>query len=522
MSATSQNSKKIIAVAGSKLAAATLISRFLGLGREQAMAYMFGASGVTDAFLVAYRIPNLLRDLFAEGAFSSAFIPSFTGERRKSHQQAKTLLWALFLLLLFITGVISLGIMVFAPELVSLMAPGFMQDPEKFDLTVVLTRMMAPFFTLVCIAALFVGALNTYKVFFIPALSPASFNLMMVLTLFILPPILVNYDYPPAYALGLGVLAGGIVQLLIQIPFLRQKDLGPIIPKVLFFTESKKVFMKLGPGLLGYAATQINLIVNTILASTAGIGAISWLSYGFRLFQFPVGVLGVSIANSNLVHFAELWKNGEKKQAKKALMASYELSWLLLLPSLIILFHSANPLVRLIFVHGRFSISDGLSTSMALKFYLLSLPFYGLIKIFTPTFYTLDQQRVPVICSVISVSFNIVFCYLLVGEYGFKVLALGTTLSTFINALFQGIVMKRSLGLDASFFLNIKLLKVFLANVCCYFILYWLKLFLPSEGSWALQFLALAGFMATGLLSYGLLLVILGEARAIKNPIKRK
>ncbi len=441
------------------MAVATFFSRILGLVREQVMAAYFGASGVTDAFLVAYRIPNLLRDLFAEGAFSSAFVPTFVEANQSSQQESRELMWSLFWLLTFITGAISIGIMIFAPELIALFAPAFTKDPEKFTITVNLTRIMAPFLTFVSLAALFMGALNSLKVFFVPALAPASYNVMSILCMGGLSGVIHRLGYHPIYSLGIGAMLGGFMQAAVQVPLIWRRGFRPIWPKRFWTDRSRKIVRLIGPGLVGFAATQVNLLITTVLA-TPIVGATSWLNYSFRLFQLPVGILSVSIGNSNLVHFSEAWKKGDQAGAKAQLQQSYYLSFLTVMPALVILFCLSDEIVNLIFERGRFDRESTLMTGQALRMYALGLPFYGLYKILVPTFYALDRQKIPVMASLVSIAFNIMFCLLLTPVFGFKVLALGTTLSVFVNAVIQSWFLKRDLSLSWGFFFSSRMAKV--------------------------------------------------------------
>ncbi len=442
------------------MAIATFFSRILGLVREQVMAAYFGASGVTDAFLVAYRIPNLLRDLFAEGAFSSAFVPTFVEANQESKDKSRELMWSLFWLLSMITGVISIGIMIFAPELIRIFAPSFINDPEKFEITVNLTRIMAPFLMFVSLAALFMGVLNSLKVFFIPSLAPAFYNIMSVLSMLGLSGILIKYGYHPIYSLGIGAMLGGLMQALVQVPLILKYGYRPMWPKQFWTDKSKKIVRLIGPGLIGFAATQVNLLVTTILATGTIVGATSWLNYSFRLFQLPVGILSVSIGNSNLVHFSEAWKKKDEAGAKASLQQSYYLSFLTVMPALVILYCLSEEIVHVIFERGRFDRASTLMTAEALRMYAIGLPFYGLYKIWVPTFYALDRQKIPVIASVMSIVFNIAFCLLLTPHYGFKILALGTTLSVTLNACFQAWIIRKDLNLSWGFFFSLRIFKV--------------------------------------------------------------
>jgi putative peptidoglycan lipid II flippase len=503
-----------------KMAIATFFSRILGLVREQVMAAYFGASGVTDAFLVAYRIPNLLRDLFAEGAFSSAFVPTFVEANQQSQQESRELMWSLFWLLFFITGSLSLGIAIFAPELIRIFAPAFMSDPEKFEITVNLTRIMAPFLMFVSLAALFMGALNSLKVFFVPALAPASYNVMSILCMVSLSGVLHRLGHHPIYSLGIGAMLGGFMQAAVQIPLIWKKGFKPIWPKKFWTPRSMKIVKLIGPGLIGFAATQVNLLITTILA-TPIIGATSWLNYSFRLFQLPVGILSVSIGNANLVHFSEAWKKGDKDSAKAQLQNSYFLSFLTVMPALVMLYCLSDEMVNLIFERGRFTRESTLMTGEALRMYALGLPFYGLYKILVPTFYALDRQKIPVMASVLSIAFNICFCLLLTPQFGFKILALGTTLSVFVNSAFQSFALKKDLSLSWKFFFSTRVFKVVGASVGTAIVVHTLlKVEFFSQ-----PFITKCLFLGTQILAictlYLSFLFILGERSAVKVLLEK-
>lgn len=503
------------------MAIATFFSRILGLIREQVMAAYFGASGVTDAFLVAYRIPNLLRDLFAEGAFSSAFVPTFVETNQGSKDESRNLMWSLFWLLALITGTISIGIMVFAPELIKIFAPSFIKDPEKFEITVNLTRIMAPFLTFVSLAALFMGVLNSLKFFFIPALAPASYNVMSILSMLTLSGLLLKWGYHPIYSLGIGAMLGGFMQAAVQVPLIIKKGFRPIWPKKFWTEKSLKVVKLIGPGLIGFAATQVNLLITTILATGTVIGAVSWLNYSFRLFQLPVGILSVSIGNSNLVHFSEAWKKKDIKGAKASLQSSYYLSFLTVMPAMVVLYCLSEEIVNVIFERGRFDRISTLNTAEALRMYALGLPFYGVYKIWVPTFYALDRQKIPVIASLISIGFNISFCLILTPIFGFKILALGTTLSVLVNAVLQSWILRKDLDLSWGFFFSLRMLKVLLATLGAAIIVETLlKVDFFGRDLWIRCMTLGVQIFAIGAL-YATLLVLMGERSAVNAVLSK-
>ncbi|MFL5784728.1 MAG: murein biosynthesis integral membrane protein MurJ [Bacteriovoracaceae bacterium] len=504
-----------------KMAIATFFSRILGLVREQVMAAYFGASGVTDAFLVAYRIPNLLRDLFAEGAFSSAFVPTFVEANQESAEKGRELMWALFWLLTAVTGIISIGIFIFAPELIRVFAPAFIEDPAKFEICVNLTRIMAPFLTFVSLAALFMGALNSLKVFFAPALAPAWFNVVSIVSQLGLSGWLYSRGIHPVYSLGIGAMLGGLVQAVVQVPLILKKGYKPMWPKNIWTPKTSKVVMLIGPGLIGFAATQVNLLINTILATSTVVGATSWLNYAFRLFQLPVGILSVSIGNANLVHFSEAWKRKDVEGAKAQLQSSYYLSFLTVMPALAMLYCLSDEMVSVIFERGKFDHHATLMTGEALRMYALGLPFYSLYKILVPTFYALDRQKIPVVASLVSIAFNIGFCLLLTPTYGFKILALATTLSMLLNSGIQSWVLKKDLNLSAGFFFSRRIFKVLAATVLSGAVI---EVFFKPE-FFSQPFITkcvtlTAQISAIGLL-YATFLVLMGERSAVNAIVSK-
>lgn len=504
------------------MAIATFLSRIFGLVREQVLAAYFGASGLTDAFQVAFRIPNLLRDLFAEGAFSSAFVPTFTEAKNQNHEEARKLLWSLFFILTLITGVVGVVTYLFASQIVAHFAPTYLNDPKKFEVTVTLTKIMSPFLLSVSIAALFMGALNSLKVFFVPSLAPTFFNIASILSMIGFPAFLESRGVEPIYALGIGVTIGGLLQAAVMVPLIFKHKFGPMWPKELWNERSKKVFKALGPGLIGFAASQVNLLVSTILATSTVEGAVSWLTFAFRLFQFPVGILSVSIGNANLVHFSEEWKSGRKHEAVNYLRSSYDLSYFLIIPCMVLLYGFSHEYVNLIFERGKFDAHDTEMTAMALKFYAIGLPFYGIYKIFVPTFYTLDQQKIPVYCSIGSIIINIVFCLLLVPVYGFKILAMGTTLSMFLNSSFQSFILHRELNLGREFFCNRKFIKILFSGLVSYLVLIYVANRYPVAALDLKMKVLLLGLESVGVIFvYGISLVFLGEAQLFGPIVSR-
>ncbi|MEI8346099.1 MAG: murein biosynthesis integral membrane protein MurJ [Pseudomonadota bacterium] len=505
------------------MSVATFLSRILGLVREQVTAAFFGAGANTDAFWVAYRIPNLLRDLFAESIFSSAFLPIFTEIRQKDEAAAKRLLWSTFTLLAILTGIISLLIMIFAPQVTMLFAPKFAHDPQKFELTVLLTRIMAPFLVLVSLAALFMGVLNSLKIFFVPSLAPAFFNVLMILSIVFLPPWLKKQGIHEIVSMAIGVISGGILQMLVQVPQLLRRSYGPTGPIKILSRETKRIIGRMSIGSIGVAASEINLLINTILATSTVVGAVSWLNYAFRIFQFPVGIFSVSLSGSNLVHFSEEWKAGNKEKAVEYLRISYLLSWMIMVPSTVFLYATANETIHLIYQRGLFSQNDTLMCTQAFCLYLLGLPFYGLYKIFAPVFYVFDKPQIPVFISVSTIVINVIFCLLLVPHFGFQVLAFGATLTMLLNSLAQAFFLRRFLELKASFFLDGRVLKILLMGVISFILSKWLiAQYFNFDHHLVNKIMVYLLVGAVTALVYVGGLMLLGEGQILKKIIKRK
>src|SRR5262245_4880088 len=361
-----------------------------------------------DAYNVAFRIPNLLRDLFAEGAMTSAFVPAFT---RVLQQRGREEAWRLGNLvinaLLVITGTLAILGMVFAAPITAFIAPKFAQVPGKLELTTLLTQVMLPFLTTVAVAVAMMGMLNSLHRFFIPSLLPAMFNVATILCAITLVPILRKMDWPPILAIGIGTLVGGLGQMAIQWPVLRRE--GFRYRPVLDFKdpELRRILRMMGPGTLGVAAVNINVLVNTYLAA-AQHGAVSWLGYAFRLMYLPIGLFGVSIATAALPEVSRYASDGDDAAIRRAVSSAIRLMLMLNVPAMIGLIVLAEPIVALLYQRGEFTTADTAATAAALLFYSPGLVAYSVVKIASPTFYSLRDSRTPVLVSVTSVALNLV------------------------------------------------------------------------------------------------------------------
>ncbi|NOT25367.1 MAG: murein biosynthesis integral membrane protein MurJ [Acidobacteria bacterium] len=443
-----------------------MTSRILGVVREQVLAALFGAGDATDAYNVAFRVPNLVRDLFAEGAMSSAFVPTFT---RHLTTEGKDSAWRLGNLvingLIVITAVLVILGIIFAEPLVGVFAGAYRSVPGKFELTVFLTRLLLPFLTFVAVAAAFMGMLNSLHRFFIPALSPAMFNVATIVCALTLVPVMPLFGWPPITAIVIGSLLGGVAQLALQWPSLRSE--GFRYRPILDWRDQnfRRVLVLMGPGTIGLAATQVNVLVNTVLATGEGTGAVSWLNYAFRLMYLPIGLFGVSIATATLPTVSRHVAMNDESAARGTVANGLALMLMLNIPATVGLMVLAPPIVRLIFERGAFTAADTNATAAAVQFYALGLIGYSVVRICSPVFYALGQNRTPVIVSGITVLANAALNIALVGVMGYRGLALGTSIAALFNAALLLLLLRRRLkGLEGGRVLS-SLVRIALASM---------------------------------------------------------
>ena len=429
---------------------ATMTSRVLGLIREQLLAALFGAGNVMDAYVVAFRLPSLLRDLFAEGAMSAAFIPTFTGTLTTAGKPAAWRLGTSAInALLVTTGVLVILAMVFTEPLVRLLtAADFALVPGKVELTVTLARIMLPLLTLIAIAAALMGMLNSLHHFFVPALSPAMFNVATILCAVAVVPFAGSIGLQPITLIAISTLAGGAAQLAIQVPPLRREGFRWRAALDWRDPGLQRVLRLMGPGTIGLAATQVNLAVNQLLA-TREIGAASWLNYAFRIMYLPIGLFGVSIGTAVLPTVSHHSARRDTAGVRHTIADGLSLMMMLNVPATIGLFVLATPIVRLLFERRAFTAADTAATASAVQLYALGLLGYSVVRIVSPTFYALGKNRTPVQVSAVTVGVNAAMNVALQQFLGFRGLALGTSLAALFNATTLLVLLHRELdGID--------------------------------------------------------------------------
>ncbi len=453
---------------------ATLISRVLGLVREQVFAVMFGASHAMDAYNVAFRIPNLLRDLFAEGAMSTALVPTYVRTRsEEGERRARRVAGLVFRVLFLSVSLIALLGVFFAESLGHLYAPAYQEVPGKFELMVRMIRILFPFFPLVALAAAFMGILNANRVFFIPALSSALFNLSSIIFGGGLAYYISHFGSPfgfslePIEGMAIGVVFGGLIQAVCQLPSLyktgyRWEKSEAADPSWYRDPALKRMLFLMLPATLGLAATQINILINTVLATSQGTGAVSWLNYAFRLMQFPIGVFGVSLANAFFPLIAQQWVNRDVRSVVDSLNQGVKQVFALNLPASLGLMFLGGAVIELVFQYGHFTEKDTQATAWALAMYAIGLTAYSLVKLLVPVFYAVGNTRTPVVSSLLSVVLTLVCNLFLARQMGYAGLALGTSLAAVSNFLYLFISLRLFLRKSGQEWEVLPLLKSFI------------------------------------------------------------
>ena len=435
-----------IARSAGAVSLAVMCSRVLGLIREQVFAGLFGAGFAQDAFVVAFRVPNLLRDLFGEGALSAAFVTVFSEyDANRGAEATWRLASNVLVFFAILISALTLVGMYLAGPIVDLLAPDFSQISGKTELTVHLTRIMFPFLCCVSLAAVVMGVLNTKGKFFVPALSSSFFNLGSIVGGLSLAWLFPRFGEPAIAGMAWGTLIGGAMQLLIQLPALRR--VGFRFRFTFNPTDQglRRILLLMLPATIGLSATQINIFVNTNFAASCAEGSVSWLNYAFRLVQLPIGVFGVALSIAIMPVLARQAAVKDMASLKQTFVSSLVLVFALAVPATAGLALLSEPIIRLIFEHGAFTAADTVQTAAALSYYAVGLFAYSAIKVMVPVFYAIGNTRFPVIASFLGVAANVLTITLVIDVLQHRGIALSTSCAMILNFLFLGVVLCRKL-----------------------------------------------------------------------------
>ena len=497
----------------------TFLSRVVGLARDIVIARFFDAGDSTDAFFVAFKIPNFLRRLFAEGAFSLAFVPVLT-EYRSQHSaaQVKDLIDRVAGTLGVILLVLSLFGVLASPVIISIVAAGFIDQPEKFNLTADMLRITFPYILLISMTAMAGGILNTWKHFAVPAFTPVLLNLSMIGCAIWLSP---HLDLPIT-ALAWGVLLAGVVQLLFQLPFLYAEGLLPKPAWGWRHEGVQKIIKLMIPALFGSSVAQINLLFDTFIASFLISGSVTWLYFSDRLLEFPLGVFGIALATVVLPNLSEAHYKKGSKHFNHTLQWAVMLSLLIATPATIGLFLLSQPILVTLFEYGAFQNNDSMMAAYSLMAYSLGLPAMILIKILASGFYARQDTRTPVRIGIqamcLNMVLNIVFVLSML-KYDFIAphvgLALATTASAYFNAAMLALTLKKKSIIEGFAVFALPVLKILIACCAMSLVILWLSPAAEAwnQWQWFERAYQLGWLISSAILCYALMLRIMGIRR---------
>ncbi len=436
----------------------TLLSRVLGYARDILIAVFLGTSLYADVFFVAFRIPNTFRRLFSEGTFNAAFIPSYTEEKIKNEKNGKTFADEVFSLLLFFLIILILLVELFTPLLIYLIAPGFYDDIEKFTLATELTRITFPFLLFVTLSSFLSGILNTNNKFAVAAAVPIVLNIILILSM------LFSFYFKLNFALNLSIAVtfSGILQMIMLIVFTRKYYTPTIIINFKFGENIKLFFRKLLPSIFSSGITQINILIGTIIASFQS-GAVSYLYYADRIYQINLAVAGIAVGTVTLPNLAKSLKINDQVSVDKLQNKSLELCLLLSLPAAFGLLIASKEIVNCLFGYGSFDTVDVIYTSQALTFFALGVPAFALIKVLSNFYFARDNTKIPFYISFAVMVLNIFISVSLFKKFGFIIIPIATSVSTWIGVLIYSILLFKNKLINIENNYLLKFLKILVA-----------------------------------------------------------
>ncbi len=426
----SENHK--ITKAATTIGMGTLLSRILGFFRDMVIAHFFGAGMVADAFFVAFRIPNLWRRLVGEGSMTISFIPVYTEYlTQRSEEETRQVTHIAFTIAGVILLILTLLGIFFSPILIQVIAPGFIQIPEKFQLTVTLNQIIFPYLFFMGLFALCMGILNSHRHFFAPAIAPIFLNISIIVSVF-----LFYHTFKiPVMTLALGVVAGGVIQFLFQIPFLWKKRITFRLNFNFRHPAIKRIGLLMVPGMIGTAVYQLNVFIDTIFASFLPSGSVSYLFFADRLMEFPLGIFAIAVGMASLPSLSGLAAQGKMEELKETLSFAFRLVSFISVPAMVGLIALKTPIVNLLFQRGLFDVSATEKTAFALLFYSVGLWAIAGARTIVPAFYSLQDTWTPLKIALICLGTNVILIAILISPLKHGGLALATSLSSTLNLI---------------------------------------------------------------------------------------
>jgi putative peptidoglycan lipid II flippase len=472
----SENQK--ITKAATIIGTGTLLSRIFGFLRDMVIAYFFGAGMATDAFFVAFRLPNLWRRLVGEGSLTISFIPVYTEYLTQGKEvESKEVTHIAFTIAGVLLSVLTVLGILFSPILIHLIAPGFIEDPLQFQLTVTLNKIMFPYLFFIGLFALCMGVLNSLRHFFGPAFAPVFLNICIITSVFLF----YHNFQKPIMALAVGVLAGGVIQFLFQIPFLLKKGISFRFNFNFRHPAIKRIGFLMVPGFLGTAVYQLNIFIDTIFASLLPRGSVSYLYYADRLMEFPLGIFVIAIAMASLPSFSALASQGKIEELKQTLAFTFRLVSFISIPAMVGLIALKTPIFNILLQRGKFDYLATEMTAKALLYYAIGLWAVGGARVIAPAFYSLQDTKTPLKISLICLGANVILNYILMHPMKHAGLALATSLSSVLNLILLSRKLNHKLG-GLEIEKNVKsILKTFLCSLPMGLVAY----LICSLGNWS-------------------------------------
>lgn len=499
----------------------TMLSRVTGLMREMMIAHFMGAGAVADAFFVAFRFPNLFRSLFAEGAFNAAFIPLFTGKLGESEEEARHFAERALSVMALVLGVFVALVELAMPWAIYVLAPGFAEIEGKLTLAVELSRICFPYLLFISLTSLQAGVLNSLGRFAAAAGTPVLLNVVAMAGLWALAPVTAT----PGHALAWGTFAAGVVQFTWLVFSVRKAGMPLRLVRPRLTPEVKLLGRRIVPGAVGAGVYQVNLVINTMIASTVANGAVSYLNYADRVNQLPLGVVGIAIGTALLPLLSRQLRAGELEAARDSQNRAMEFALLLTLPAAAALMVLAEPVIRVLFQRGSFGPAETTATAAALVAFAIGLPAYVLVKVLTPAFFAREDTRTPVQVAGATMVLNIVLNLALVGPLAHVGMALSTALAAWFNVAVLAVILHRRgfFGMDAR--LRSKAPRIIAAVAVMAGAVWGAKFLLwPwAVHSWQ-ALVAVSALVAVGLLSFALAAHLLHAARLgeVKAMMRRR
>jgi putative peptidoglycan lipid II flippase len=520
---THEKDKARVVKAAGIVGFATLLSRIFGFIRDMVVAAFFGAGMATDAFFVAFRIPNLLRRILAEGDLTMSFVPVFTEYlKKRSREEAVDLADRVFTLLAIILTFVTVAGIVFSPVIVTLIAPGFTAEPVKFGLTVFLNRFMFPYIFFISLVALAMGILNSLRHFAAPALAPVVLNLSMIGATLLFK----DYFEEPIIALAIGVVIGGFMQLAMQIPVLVRKGVQLRFNFHFSHPGIRRIGMLMLPAFVGSAVYQLNIFISILLASYLPEGSVSYLYYADRIVELPLGIFGIAVGTATLPSFSEHAAREDYEKLKKMISFSLRLILFVTIPAMAAIIVLRVPIISVLFQRGEFDISSTLLTSQALLYYAVGLWAFSGIRVTVSAFYSLQDSRTPVKVAVVALLVNVLMSMLLMVHLRHGGLALAVSISSAVNIVLLHLMLSRKIGriLERDFYLSLG--RTILASAIMAAIVYGVVYFMGwnAAGPFSERFLILSVAIAAGLAAFAAASFLLKstEMTALADMILRR